>query len=158
IPNDPNYIITPLIDEIGVLPAKTTMTIPVTIRHRATPAPGLARALNHGGGKNAAGGGGGCELEVHACRPKIPLGVTYYYVCGPNNVLQARPVDLSPVCTAKAAYDCYQAIKGAGEAAIEAGNLAKASCEVIDAILTCAGAELSECQKAALQIACRTIV
>jgi len=158
IPNDPNYIITPLIDEIGVLPAKTSMTIPVTIRHRATPAPGLARALNHGGVKNAAGGGGGCELEVHACLPKIPLGVTYYYVCGPNNVLQARPVDLSPVCTAKAAYDCYQAIKGAGEAAIEAGNLAKASCEVIDAILTCAGAELSECQKAALQIACRTIV
>lgn len=72
--------------------------------------------------------------------------------------MQARPVDLSPVCTAKAAYDCYEAIKGAGEAAIEAGNLAKAPCEVIDAILTCAGVELSECQKAALQIACRTIV
>jgi hypothetical protein len=158
VPNHPDYIITPLVDEIGVLPAKTSVTIPVTIRHRGTPAPGLARALNHGGTATAAGGGGGCEIETAPCLPSIPLNTTYYYVCGPNNVLQARAIDVSPVCTALSVYECLEAIRGAGEAAVEAGNLAAASCEVIEAVLTCAGADLSECQAAALQIACRTIV
>ncbi len=35
VPEDPNYIITPLVREIGVLPAKSAMSIPVTIRHRS---------------------------------------------------------------------------------------------------------------------------
>ncbi len=69
-----------------------------------------------------AAGGEGCEYEVHACLPKIPLGVSYHYVCGPNNVLQQRSIDLSPVCTAKDVYDCLNSIKGAGEAARRSGQ------------------------------------
>ncbi len=159
VPNDPRYVITPLVDEIGVLPAKSAMSIPCTIRLRTSAERLTARQINHGAAPEAVTEGGGCEVEVHPCLPKIPMGVHYYYVCGPNNVLQMRSVDLSPVCMAKDAYDCLNGIKGAGEAIAESGgNVAKASCEIIDAILTCAGADMTECQKAALQIACRTIV
>ncbi|HYT60145.1 MAG TPA: CARDB domain-containing protein, partial [Haliangiales bacterium] len=157
VPDDPSFIITPLIKEIDVLPAKSSMSIPVTIQTRnGSTAGALARSR---AGRVAKQDDGGCGVEVHPCLPKIPMGVTYYYVCGPNNVLQVRQIDLSPVCVAKDVYDCIKGLQGAGAAIAESeGNLAKASCEIIDAILTCAGAELSECQKAALQIACRTIV
>ena len=151
IPQDADFIITPLVEEIGTLAAKSSMSIPVSIRHRSTPA----------GGFMAAGGGAppeGCEVEVHSCLPKIPLSVGYYYECGPNNVLQNRPIDLTPICVAKSSYDCFTKIRGALEVSAVEGNLYKASCEYIDALSQCAGWELSECKKAAIQIACRTVV
>jgi hypothetical protein len=36
VPNDPDFIITPLIDMIPILPAKSSVTIPITIRYRDT--------------------------------------------------------------------------------------------------------------------------
>ena len=158
VPQDPRYIITPLVEEIGVLPAKSAMTIPVTIRVRDGSTPvAAADRMPHLNPQPRLAGGGGCEVEVHACLPNIPMGVHYYYVCGPNNVLQVRQIDLSPVCMAKDAYDCYQAAKGALTSAAEEG-LANAACDALDALLTCAGANLSECQKAALQAACKITV
>lgn len=159
IPDSPDYIITPLVDQIGVIPAKSALSIPVTIRARTSASPSPELALAEADSPVRLAGASDCELQVHACLPKIPLGVTYYYVCGPNNVLQVRQMDLSPICIGKQAYDCYKSVKGAGEKTVEAGgNLAAAACEVIEALLTCAGADLSECQTAALQIACRTVV
>lgn len=82
----------------------------------------------------------------------------YYYECGPNNVLQNRPIDLTPICVAKSSYDCLTKSLGAFEVGAVEGNLYKASCEYIDALIQCGGWEMSECKKAAIQIACRTVV
>ncbi|HMJ88165.1 MAG TPA: putative Ig domain-containing protein, partial [Candidatus Acidoferrum sp.] len=153
IPQDTDYIITPLVEEIGTLAAKSSMSIPVTIRHRATPAGGFKADAS-----GAIPKAGGCGVEVHSCLPKIPLSVGYYYTCGPNNVLQQRPIDLTPICVAQEAYKCLQSILGAFAVDAVQGNLYKASCEIIDALIQCAGYELSECQKAAIQISCRTVV
>ena len=76
VPDDPNYIITPLVAEIGVLPAKSSISIPATIRHRSTPGPSMRKALKQAKLQNIATAGT-CELELGPCLPTIQLGVIY---------------------------------------------------------------------------------
>ena len=148
VPDDPNYIITPLVKEVGVIPAKSSVTVPVTVQSRAVPA-----AL----GKIVKLDGGGCDtsqLGGHGCLPSIELGVQYYYVCGPNNVLQQRSVDLSVACTAKSIYDCLHDIVGI----TGSENLRSLGCNTLTAFLSCVAAQnginLDPCAVMGLNIAC----
>jgi len=165
VPNDPRFLIIPLVDEIGTIPAKSRMTIPVTIQLRNdAQVPAIQLAGYQGDHDHAHDpiprlqGEDTCEIGVHDCLPKISLGVIFDYTCGDNKVTQARKADLTPICTAKAVYDCFKSLVGAAKAAAAKGNLAAATCEVIDALLGCAGADLSNCEKAAIQTVCRTLV
>lgn len=154
VPDDPNYIIEPLVRKIGTIPAKSRLTIPVSISARTTTV-GSFQLPNILGSPHILGGS--CELDTAPCLPKIPLGVNYYYVCGPNGVLQQRSIDLSPVCLAKDVKDCIENALTSAASLHEfrnGGNAANFACDIIQAILQCAGVNLSPCQKAALSIAC----
>ena len=148
VPDDPNYIITPLVTDIGVLPAKSSITVPVTVQSRAAPA-----SL----GKIVKLDGGGCDtsqLGGHGCLPSIELGVQDYYVCGPNNVLQQRSVDLSVACTAKSVWDCLQSLTGVAGSQ----NLRSLGCNTLSAFLACVasqqGVNLDPCAIMGINIAC----
>lgn len=158
VPDDPRYLIKPLVEEIGTIPAKSRLVIPVTIQLRNDPFLQTASSGPVYEPKPHLHNGETCEVGVHDCLPKIPLGVTYTYTCGANNVTQARRMDLTPICAGKSIYECIKKLVNVDEVRKAKKNLAAAACEIIDAILSCTGAELTNCEKAAIQIACRTIV
>lgn len=69
ITSDAPFVVTPLVGGIGTIPAKGSITIPVSIRQRSTPA---ASGLAANEVIKAAGGGGGCEIDNPIpCLPKI---------------------------------------------------------------------------------------
>ncbi|HEY5973463.1 MAG TPA: hypothetical protein VIU41_01855, partial [Geobacteraceae bacterium] len=147
VPNNPTYLVTPLVTDVGIIPAQSTVEIPVTVQLRSAPAPGLVKGADLVRPKD----GGGCSTsDLNACLPDIPLGVNYYYVCGPNNVLQQRSVDLSVVCTTKSVYDCLQGLKETATS----DNLINLTCNTLSALLACAGADLTPCQQAMISTAC----
>ncbi len=157
VPNHPDFVIQPLVRRIGTIPAKSRLTIPVLISQRVG---GLAGGAG-GGDENAEPGfqpaGGGCEIDTAPCLPKIGLGVTYTYVCGANGVTQQRGIDLSPVCLARDVAACIEAVlqsAGSLHSLRNGGNAANFACDLLAAILQCAGVNLSPCQSAALSIAC----
>jgi subtilase family serine protease len=157
VPDHPDYLIEPLVRVIGTIPAKSRLTIPVLISVRgAAPAP---RGLQLAGldSRPRLHSGGNCEVGVAPCLPKIGLGVNYYYVCGANGVLQQRSIDLSPVCLAKDIKECVEkTLKSAGSlhSFNNGGNAANFACDLLQAVLQCAGVNLTPCQSAALSIAC----
>lgn len=73
----PFYEITPLIDTIGVLPAKSELVIPVTVRRVADFDPNAA------GLQSYAGGNVPCSIVAI---------VIWVYDCGPNNVRRSAPI------------------------------------------------------------------
>ncbi len=158
VPNDPRYLIQPLVRKIGTIPAKSRLTIPVLISQRAAIAGGGQGGGDATGEPGFAPADGGCEIDTAPCLPKIGLGVAYYYTCGGNGVPQQRSIDLSPVCLARDAAACIeQVLQSAGSLHSlrnGGGNAANFACDLLAAILQCAGVNLSPCQSAALSIAC----
>ncbi len=149
VPDDPTYLVTPLVTSVGIIPAQSTVQVPVTVQLRSAPAPGLAR----GNDKARPMDGGGCNLsDINACLPDIPLGVVSYHVCGNNGVPQERSIDLKLICTTKDAKDCWDNLKKLNPASNP--NLVAATCNAISALLACGGLDFSPCQKAALSTAC----
>ncbi len=163
VPATGRFVVTPLVDEIGTIPAKGSLTIPVAIRLRSTlPSFGPLAAERAMDMVLAGGSGGGegdtCEFDTGIpCVPKIPISVGYYYVCGPNNVLQVRPIDLTALCAPPLIDDCLEKILGAAESNLTKGNLLEAPCDILDAVLQCLGDDLSDCEKALLLAACQTL-
>ncbi len=161
VPSTGRFVVTPLVDEIGTIPAKSTLTIPVAIRLRSTlPSFGPLAAERAMEMVLAGGAGGGdgdsCELDTGIpCVPKIPISVGYYYVCGPNNVLQVRPIDLTALCGPPSIDDCLEKILGAAESNLTKGNLLDAPCDILDAVLQCLGDDLTDCEKALILAACQ---
>ena len=142
VPSDPNYLILPLVTNVGVIPAKSEMTIPVTVQLRST-----AAAAQAGIHKLDSG----CSTSsFNKCVPDIPLGVNYYYTCGPNNVLQQRSVDLSVACTANSVWDCLQKFKDLAGSA----NMLSWGCSTIAAFLSCTGTDIDPCLMALIDSAC----
>jgi hypothetical protein len=169
VPDDPRFVITPLIKTIDVFPAKSRMIIPVTIQRR-----------QDAGGIHAAGGGGdGCTIDL-PCLPPIQVQVHYNYVCGGNGVEQVQGIDLTPFCTEEEeAQSClenlldiledaaspdvdFDPFSGTGtitfqnlDSALE--NLEEAACEILAAIAECLMGELGPCQSLLLDTACGAV-
>ncbi|MCG3148875.1 MAG: hypothetical protein PCFJNLEI_02324 [Verrucomicrobiae bacterium] len=161
IPSNDRYVVTPLTRDIGLIPARSTVSVPILIRRRLVGEMQAAASvmdkrlvtLDEEPAPQS------CELEGPDCAPGLPVGVLYYYRCGGNDVMQQRQADFRPLCTAQATKDCLDSLKEAGESALEnRGNLVEAGCDALDALLQCTGAELSPCQEAALKTGCQTIV
>ncbi|MDP2106062.1 MAG: carboxypeptidase-like regulatory domain-containing protein, partial [Desulfobulbaceae bacterium] len=151
VPNDPDYIITPLITEIPVLAAKSEMTIPVTIRLSDA---GMAKLNATGGDIQSAG-------PARALTKCLGLGVVYTYECK-DGKYQRVPVQLA------ATVGCLEGFSDAAgsistyllERAM--GNLLGAGCDVISMALDCYTAAtgnelLDDCQTAILTTACKAL-
>ncbi len=152
VPNDPTYLITPLVRHVGKLPAKSSVTIPVTVQMRAAPGGALAAAPP---GIVHAADGDGCTLEdINACLPKLPLRANYSYPCGNRMVGQSRHLDLSIICTAKDVKECLDGFKDL----IGSANLYSVGCNALNTLISCAGPKLSTCQKAAISTACGAVL
>lgn len=127
--NDPNYIIEPLIDVIGELPAKSTVTIPVLIRQREevsanTLSAQVSDASDEGSVKtpNIQIGGGCTDLAGY---------VTYNYVCGENRIWRQdgvtfKPIDVTEECLWDSVSNFVNIVRDAGiESILKNGNLLK---------------------------------
>ncbi len=151
VPYHSTYLITPLVQNVGKIPAKSSVTIPVTVQFRATASGGAVAAAGGGAGGPQAADDPGCSLEdINACLPKIPLRARYSYPCGGNNVSQSRSLDLSVICAGLDAQECWENLREL----IGSGNLISVGCNAINAFLACAGANLTPCQQAAISTAC----
>ncbi|MEQ9410014.1 MAG: CARDB domain-containing protein [Fuerstiella sp.] len=180
VPNDnPFFLFTPLIDKLDVLPAKTTMTIPVTIELR----PGIS-AVDW---NNARAAGLSAETKVMQAamdeaiasgnfvgQPidfnpnlqvvntgidclNLDIKVAYRYICDGDR-WRAVPVNLEPICTTQSAYNCLKDAWGTATTSLPSlgGNLANAPCALIGLALDKL-TELTSCQKALLKAACGAV-
>ena len=151
-PSDPDFVITPLIDEIPVLAAKSEVTIPCTIRlsdaAMARYSAGEGDILSEGAGST-----------ITKC---LGLGVVYTYECK-NGQWQQVPVQLA------ATVGCLEGFKDFAGSVSEylleraLGNLLGVGCDVISMALDCytaaTGKELlSDCETAILTTACKALV
>ncbi|MCP5527995.1 MAG: cadherin-like domain-containing protein [Verrucomicrobiales bacterium] len=75
VPTHPLWQFTPLIEEIGVLPAKSSLTIPLTIR-KLRPVAALAERV-----APADGGAGPCSIAAYVCW-ELVCGAETYTHCG----------------------------------------------------------------------------
>jgi hypothetical protein len=140
VPIDDTYIIEPLIDVIDILPAKSEVTIPVTIRFREA-----GEELATASDLEPAGPAG----AILKC---LGIDTLYTYKCV-NNQWVSVPTSLAPV-------GCLEDIGGAGSAAAEflsdptKANLFSAGCDVLGMALECSGLIESDCIKAMITTAC----
>jgi hypothetical protein len=159
VPSDPNYLVTPLVTNVGIIPAQSSVQIPVTVQLQSTAAARAAAKAKGGGAVPHDEGCGACSTSsLNECLPDIPLGVNYYYVCGNNNVLQQRSVDLSVICTAKGVLDCLKSLKEVAGSE----NLVSLGCNALAGLLDCAAEQygicLNPCQKGAIAALCGAAV
>jgi len=158
-PDDPNYIITPLVTSVGTIPAQSEVVVPVTVQLRAAPAIPAIAGGGHGAGP-VPQDSGACPVSLSPCLPTIDLNVAWYYPCGGNNVMQQRSAELALLCSAKDTADsiksCLKKILNLANtpSALSGVNLAKLSCNTISAFLSCIGGNLGPCQKLAISAAC----
>ena len=94
VPNHPNFIITPLVNEIEEIPARTTITVPVTIRVRDSQGGGA-------GELQPAGMGGGCPGDD--CVIQLPIDTRFR--CGKTLVVKDAAVSLHAVCVTNTGCD-----------------------------------------------------
>ncbi len=157
VPSNTRFVVTPLVEDIGTIPAKGSLTIPVAIRLRSTPPTFGPLAKQRA--KSMPKAGDSCEIDSPIpCLPSIPVSVGYYYVCGPNNVLQVRPIDLTALCGPPKLDECLDSILDAAESNLTKGNLLGAPCDILAAVLQCMENDLTECETAVLLGACQTVV
>ncbi len=156
-PEDPNYLITPLVSNVGIIPAQSSVTIPVTVQLRGTAA--APNAVGKAMPKD--GDAGDCPVSFGPCNMfSANLNVQYYYPCGGNNVVQSRSAQLALLCEGKAWADKAKGLMNKIKACLEkmktltgSANLASVGCNAISVFLACGG-DLGPCQKAAISAAC----
>ncbi|MEI9864604.1 MAG: CARDB domain-containing protein [Limisphaerales bacterium] len=157
-PYDSRYLVTPLVGTVGIIPALSSVSVPVTVQLRSSARARAAAMIGSGGSDSTITqpkDGGGCTTEdLNGCLPKIPLSVNYSYRCGGNNVGQQRSLDLSIICTANNVKDCWDNTVGL----LGSANVLSALCNAISAFLACAGADLTPCQKAIISTSCGAAV
>ena len=66
VPYNANYIVTPLVENVGVIPAKSSVTVPVTVQLRATAGP--LRADGTRGHPIHVSDGGAAPEDLNGCR------------------------------------------------------------------------------------------
>jgi hypothetical protein len=153
VPDDPTYLVTPLVTNVDIIPAQSAVQIPVTVQLRSAPAPKLVK----GNGAKPKDEGGCSASDINACLPDIPLTVNYYYICGNNNVWRETPIDLSIICTDKEHKDCLDAAKEAAGEAAESGNYLSLACKALLAGVTCLVHNANPCAIAALSTTCGAV-
>ena len=166
LPESDFYEMEVLVSDIGVLPAKTTIEVPVRIRAKANALQyqrAIAQAesaLRSGdlAGAEAILRAQGCEIDSGIpCMPKLPIGASYHYVCD-GNVYRKVTIDATPICAAKSVYDCLKQVSESAASAFSTSDLANAPCALIDAFLQCAADDISDCTKAMVKAACQGIM
>ena len=153
VPDDPDFLVTPLVETVGTIPAKSTVTVPVTVQLRST---AIAKAAaRKAGGRVVLPKDDGCSTSsLHACLPDIPLKVKYTVRCGTNNKSEERTADLSVICTSKSVMDCLKDLKTLTGTA----NMVSWACDTLAAFLSCAGPDLDPCAKMGIAAACGAVV
>ncbi|HEY9510213.1 MAG TPA: CARDB domain-containing protein, partial [Verrucomicrobiae bacterium] len=151
-PNDPVYLITPLVQNVGTIPAQSEISVPVTIQLRSAPAPLVAGKAPGGGNLNDLGPD--CGYSLSPCLPKINLNVQYYYPCGGNNVVQNRSAQLALLCTGKDLADRIKSCLKDLKTLTGSANLASVGCNAISAFLSCVGPDMDPCVLMAINTAC----
>jgi hypothetical protein len=148
VPSDPTYLVTPLVTNVGIIPAQSTVQIPVTVQLLGAPAPGLVR----GGPAAQPQGLPGCSgvAIVNGCFPNIPLAVHYSTRCGNNSDQQSRTIDLKALCTDSQVVKCLKALLGT----LKSENIYSLGCNAIAEFLACSGLSLTPCQAAAISTGC----
>ncbi len=136
------YLITPLFTDLGDLPAKSSISVPVRVEFQpdldARIVAGLveqgrpvARSGRRGAGLAAGGGGGGgnnCE--------EISLDAVYLVVCGSDGLFHIVSIDVKPVAMLKELAKCLKALaKGPG-------NVGGAACDCLGQAVAGIGAAL----------------
>jgi hypothetical protein len=137
VPSDPVYLVTPLVTNVGIIPAQSTVEIPVTVQLISAPAPGLVR------GSHPLPEIPGCgAVDVFSsCFPDIPLTVTYSFVCGNHDDQESRSIDLKAMCTESQVKQCLKSFLETAKSE----NIYALACNALTEFLTCAGIELSPC-------------
>lgn len=152
--NTPTWKITPLFTDLGDLPARSSITVPVLIEHQPDvdaaylarlrelgrlPA-GIAPSPRSGNPALADGGGGGGGGNKECGPPE--LDALYFVICGPDGVFHTINIPLQPFSMLKDAYGCLKAVAGlaAGGAGAAAG--AGAACDCASTIATLLGGEV----------------
>ena len=152
VPDDSTYLIKPLVSEVDVIPAHSSVSIPVTVQLRGS----AARSTAGLQGVQLEGEGGGCKPEEAKCIPDFSLKASFFYICGHNAVVQERSVDLSVICTKRSVLGCLKNLweTERGWNGTYEPNLTKVGCGLLESFLDCVGTDLSPCQKAAIGAAC----
>jgi hypothetical protein len=146
--NDPNFVITPLVSSIAVLPAGASITVPVSIAFRAGSK--LVQAMNEGLATQAmvqslaeqSLGGAASTTPIttagygSAIAGCLGIDAVYTYVCQDNQWVSV-PISVNAIGCGE---DLYGAAKGALEAAAAGGNLLGAGCSALSAVAGCLGA------------------
>lgn len=157
VPNSSEYLITPLITQIGTLPAKSRISVPVLVRHRNIP---LIEETARGNGRGPKDEGD-CEISAHDCLPPLKMPVIYYYVCK-GDQKELRVADFRPLCTPKKVYDCLSNLKDSGESVLDSLSEGEppwdAGCDVAAAVLDCFGPDMPPCAKWGFKAACKVLV
>jgi hypothetical protein len=152
VPDDPDYLVTPLVETVGTIPAMSAVTVPVTVQLRST---AIAKAAAKAGGGVILPKGDGCSTSsLHACLPDIPLTVKYTVRCGANGKVESRTADLSVICTGKSVMDCLKDAKALAGSA----NMVSWACNTVSAFLSCVGPDLDPCTKMGIAAACGAVV
>lgn len=102
VPYHENYEIVSLIDRIDVLPAQSTMEIPIIIRLRQT---GTAVALHQVG---LHGDDFGCGKTFTGCAVFPKYSVKWSYVCGPDRHWHISDAQIIPVCVSQSCWEAIQ--------------------------------------------------
>ena len=168
LPQSDYYEFRTLVDDVGDIPAKTTIQVPVGIRGRVgVTAAELEIAAREQSIRSSGMLGASQAVNLNClevgpdvpCLPKLEIKAVYYFECGPDNRFNAVPVSVEPVCVAKSIYEGLEQAWGTAAESLPSlgGNLANAPCALIDLILQCADTGLSDCKKAMIKAACRGI-
>ena len=158
VPNDPDLIITPLIDYIPILPAKSSVTVPITVRMRegSPMAASLAASAANGVRPTSDISALGSDIPIvaegwgNAIAKCLGIDTVYTYECQ-NGQWVSVPVKLDAIF-------CAEDIAGAGSSLLEhisdptRANAASLGCDVLGAILQCAG--FDDCTQAIASTVC----
>ena len=163
--DDPDFIITPLINEIPILAAGATVIVPVTISARSDSLMAAAAIAGAEAGVISEDAGtiplstqlptavpDGWGGTIAKC---LGIDTVYTYECK-NGQWVSLSTSLKPVM-------CAEDIKGAAKSILEdiaehsGGNLVNAGCDVLGAILTCLKPDLNDCVQALISSACKGI-
>ena len=145
-PEDPDYIITPLVQNVGVIPAQSEVSIPVTIELVSAPATNTTSKITKHR-RTASVSQALCD-----CLKQLNLNVQFSYKCGANDNNKQTFGAFSPLCGPVDAQKCIEKI----EKLEGTQTVSSFACNAISALLSC-GIPLDPCAKLAINTVCGAV-
>jgi hypothetical protein len=140
VPYDATYLMTPLVTNVGVIPAQSSVSIPIMIQLRSDL--GTTNVPQPKGPVNISPCG--ISISPNPCDifPKIPVDISYTYDCGTHTLVQHRSAQMDLLCTAKQLKDrlksCLKAFNAArGTDFRSISSIAALGCSTLSAFLNC---------------------